>query len=246
VSSIVVQQAQERFMTAAAAARVDLPETELCRRLACGDARALERLMRLHNQRLYRAARAILRDDAEAEDVVQETYLRAYRGMHLFRGEAALSTWLVRICVHEALQRRRKARRRGEVMPIRPGLTAAEIDAQALAPRGDPTLAAAESGELRRRIEARIDALPDAFREVFVLRALEELSVEETAAVLGLPPVTVRTRFFRARSRLREALSREEDATLGEAFAFAGERCDRIVAGVLCRLLARASGLASP
>jgi len=233
-------------MTAATAARVELPETELCRRVAFGDARALERLMRLHNQRLFRTARAILRDDAEAEDVVQETYLRAYRGMSLFRGEAALSTWLVRICVHEALQRRRKARRRAEVMPIRPGLTAAEIEEQALVPQGDSTLAAAESGELRRRIEARIDALPDAYREVFVLRALEELSVGETAAALGLPPGTVRTRFFRARSRLREALSQEEDAMLGEAFAFARARCDRIVEGVLCRLLARASDLASP
>lgn len=231
-------------MTAATAARVDLPETELCRRVACGDARALERLMRLHNRRLYRAARAILRDEAEAEDVVQETYLRAYRGMHLFRGEAALSTWLVRICVREALQRRRKARRRAEVIPIRHGLTEAEIDAQAFEFPVDVTLAAVESGELRTRIEARIDALPDGFREVFVLRALEELSVEETAAALDLPPATVRTRFFRARSRLREALS-QEDSMLGQAFAFAGERCDRIVETVLCRLLAGASGPSS-
>jgi RNA polymerase sigma-70 factor (ECF subfamily) len=232
-------------MSAAAAARVDLPEAELCRRVACGDARALERLMRLHNQRLYRTARAVLRDEAEAEDVVQETYLRAYRGMGLFRGEAALSTWLVRICVHEALQRRRKARRRAEVIPIRPGLTEAEIDAQALAPQGDSTLAAAENGELRRRLETHIDALPDGFRAVFVLRALEELSVEETAAALGLPPATVRTRFFRARSRLREILSQEENVALGQAFAFAGERCDRIVEGVLYRLLAGASSLPS-
>ena len=234
-------------MTAAAAARVnpDLPESELCRRVAYGGARALERLMRLHNQRLYRAARAILRDDAEAEDVVQETYLHAYRGMSLFRGESALSTWLVRICVHEALQRRRKAQRRAEVIPIRPGLTEAEIDAQALVPGGDPTLAAAQNGELRRRIEARIDALPDAFRQVFVLRALGELSVEETAAALDLPPATVRTRFFRARSRLREALSQEEDMGLEQAFSFAGERCDRIVEGVLYRLLAGAGSLPS-
>lgn len=234
-------------MTAAAAARVnpDLPETELCRRVACGDARALERLMRLHNQRLYRTARAILRDDAEAEDVVQETYLRAYRGMSLFRGEAALSTWLVRICVHEALARRRKALRRAEVIPIRAGLSEAEIDAHALVPEGDSTLAAAENGELRRRIEGRIDALPDAFREVFVLRALEGMSVEETAAALDLPPATVRTRFFRARSRLREALCQEADTALDQAFSFAGERCDRIVAGVLYRLLAGVSSLPS-
>jgi len=233
-------------MTAVAAARVDshAAEAELCRRVANGDARALERLMRVHNQRLYRTARAILRDDAEAEDVVQETYLRAYRGMPLFRGDAALSTWLVRICVHEALQRRRKARRRAEVIPIRAGLTEAEIDMQALATPGDSTLAAAENGELRRRLEARIDALPDAFRAVFVLRALEELSVEETAKALDLPPATVRTRFFRARSRLREALS-QKDTVLAQAFAFAGERCDRIVEGVLCRLLAGVSGLSS-
>jgi len=229
-------------MTLAASVVVEpaLRDAELCRRIAGGDAAALERLMRAHNQRLFRTARAILRDDAEAEDVVQETYLRAYRGMGLFRGGAALSTWLVRICVHEALARRRRALRRDRVVPIRSGLTPEEIDVRAELPEHDATAAAAERSELRRLIEARIDALPDAFREVFVLRAVEELSVEETAAALDLPPATVRTRFFRARSRLREALSQELDLALDQAFSFAGERCDRIVARVLQRLFAGA------
>ncbi|HJS38636.1 MAG TPA: RNA polymerase sigma factor [Burkholderiales bacterium] len=197
----------------------------LVERVRAGDLGALEALMRRHNRLLYRTARAILRDDAEAEDAVQEAYLRAYRALHAFRGESKFSTWLVRIAANEALMRRRRNARAAAVVPID---AAAELQAEGKA--GDDML--------RRLLEKRIDALPDDYRAVFVLRALEELSVEETAVALGIPQATVRTRHFRARSLLRESLAREIDLTLEDAFGFDGERCDRTVAKVLERIRA--------
>lgn len=197
----------------------------LVERVRAGDLGALEALMRRHNRLLYRTARAILRDDAEAEDAVQEAYLRAYRALHAFRGESKFSTWLVRIAANEALMRRRRNARAAAVVPID---AAAELQAEGKA--GDDML--------RRLLEKRIDALPDDYRAVFVLRALEELSVEETAVALGIPQATVRTRHFRARSLLRESLAREIDLTMEDAFGFDGERCDRTVAKVLDRIRA--------
>ena len=208
-------------------------EMQLSQRIAHGDARAFEQLMRSHNRMLFRTARAILRDDAEAEDALQEAYLRAYRSIGAFRGEAKLSTWLVRLVANEALARRRKEARRAEVLPIVPG--AAEEDSM---DQSDGPQRKAERAEIRRLLEEKIDALPDGYRAVFVLRALEELSVEETAAALDIPAATVRTRFFRARSQLREALSREVDLAFDDAFSFAGERCDRIVARVMAGVTA--------
>ena len=199
-------------------------------------AEGFERLMRENNRRLFRTARAILRDDAEAEDAVQEAYLRAYRSMGDFRGEAKLSTWLVRIVVNEALARRRKGARRAAIVPIRGGAEDHEIAAEVALREDDGPESRTQRSELRRLLEQKIDELPDAFRAVFVLRALEELPVEETAAALGIPEATVRTRFFRARSQLREALAREIDFAFDDAFAFLGERCDRIVARVMARL----------
>lgn len=210
------------------------PDVDLARRTARGDTRAFEQLMRRYNRTLFRTARAILRDDALAEDAVQEAYIRAYRAMGEFRGDAKLSTWLVRIVANEALARRRKDARRAEVMPMYGG-DAGELEVPM---QEDGPQQSAERVEMRRLLEAKIDGLPDSYRTVFVLRALEELSVEETAAALGIPPATVRTRFFRARGLLREAISREIDVALDAAFGFAGERCDRIVASVLARIAA--------
>jgi RNA polymerase sigma-70 factor (ECF subfamily) len=214
------------------------PDGELAQRIAAGDHAAFALLMRRYNQSLYRAARSILKDDAEAEDAVQDAYLLAYRSMGSFRGDAKLSTWLVRIAVNEALARLRKRARRGEVIRLdgEPGSNdeATETDMHQAQPE-QPERGALRA-ETRRLLEKKIDALPDAFRTVFVLRALEELSVEETAAALGIPEATVRSRFFRARSLLREALAREIDVAFEDAFAFAGARCDRIVAGVLAKL----------
>ena len=215
-----------------------LSDPELAQHIVAGDRDAFELLMRRHNQMLYRTARSILRDDAEAEDAVQEAYLLAYRGMSGFRGDAKLSTWLVRIVVNEAIARARKRNRSAEIIQLT-GET--QEDREAVEEDMNQTLPeqpehAARRAQTRRLLEAKIDELPDAFRTVFVLRALEELSVEEAAVALGIPEATVRSRFFRARSLLREALSKEIDVAHGDAFAFAGARCDRIVAGVLAKL----------
>jgi len=215
----------------------ELPDVEVARRVAAGDKDAFRLLMRRHNQRLYRTARSILKSDAEAEDAVQEAYLLAYRSMGKFRGDSSLSTWLVRIVVNEALARMRKNTRSAKVIRLD-----AEVESSAEGEFNmeDTAVEQPEDGafraEIRRLLERNIDELPSAFRTVFVLRALEEMSVEETAVVLGVPEATVRTRFFRARSLLREGLARAIDFSLEDAFRFAGDRCDRIVEGVLARL----------
>ena len=200
------------------------------------DARAFEEIMRKHNRMLFRTARAILRDDAEAEDALQEAYVQAYNSMHTFRADSKLSTWLARIVANEALMRLRKEKRRAEIVPIQPAATVQEIEHIMDDDRDKAPDAAAERREMRRVLESQIDALPDTYRTVFMLRAVEELSVEETAAVLDLPAATVRTRFFRARSMLREMLAQKIDVACEDAFSFAGARCDRIVANVLARI----------
>ncbi|MGH8457021.1 MAG: RNA polymerase sigma factor [Stenotrophobium sp.] len=216
----------------------DLSDAELARQIVAGDRDALTLLMRRNNQPLYRTARSILKDDAEAEDAVQEAYIHAYRAMDKFRDDAKLSTWLVRIVVNEALGRLRKRSRRAEVIQLDDntlqGICAGELNMSESTPE-QPERSALRA-ETRRLLEAKIDQLPDAFRTVFVLRALEEMTVDEAAVCLGIPAATVRTRYFRAKGLLREALAREIDFSLEDAFSFAGERCDRIVAGVLDRL----------
>ncbi|TMH72598.1 MAG: RNA polymerase sigma factor [Betaproteobacteria bacterium] len=199
------------------------------------DARAFGRIMREHNRMLFRTARAILRDDAEAEDALQEAYVQAYHALPSFRGEAKLSTWLARIVANEALMRLRKQTRRAEIVPIQPA-TGHELEHVTDTDMHNAPDASAERKEMRLALESQIDALPDNYRAVFMLRAVEELSVEETAAVLEIPPATVRTRFFRARSLLREALAQKIDLAYEDAFSFAGSRCDRIVARVLERI----------
>jgi RNA polymerase sigma-70 factor, ECF subfamily len=208
-------------------------DADLASRIAGGDRDALVAMMRRYNQTLFRTARSILKDDAEAEDAVQDAYLLAYRSIGGFRADAKLSTWLVRIVANESFARLRKRKRRSEVVPLHgddddatPETTMTDI------PQDRPeglTLRA----ELRRVLEAHIDALPSAFRAVFVLRAIEEMGVDEVAAALDIPAATVRTRYFRARSLLRDSLAKEIEFDLDELFSFAGERCDRIVSGVL-------------
>jgi RNA polymerase sigma-70 factor (ECF subfamily) len=216
-------------------------DLELARRAAQGDARVLEAIMRRHNLALFRTARAILRNDAEAEEALQEAYLRAFRSIGEFRAEAKLSTWLARIVANEAFARLRKQRRRAEIVPLQSGAAMEDLAEIAEGNMNTQPEISTQRNELRRILEAQIDALPDAYRPVFMLRAVEELSVEETATVLGIPAATVRSRFFRARSLLREALASKIDCGLEETFAFAGARCDRIVAGVLARLGAKSS-----
>jgi RNA polymerase sigma-70 factor (ECF subfamily) len=216
----------------------DLTDPELATRIAQGDRDAFSVLMRRHNRALYRAARAVLRNDADAEDAVQDAWLQAYDAIGGWRGDAKLSTWLTRIAVNAALQRLRKRARTAEIIrmdgEVPMGVSGDDDGATPVAP-DRPDLAAMRA-ETRRLIEKAVDALPDAFRVVFMLRAVEEMSVEETASALGVPEPTVRSRFFRARSQLRESLAREIDLAVEDAYGFAGARCDRIVARVLARL----------
>jgi RNA polymerase sigma-70 factor, ECF subfamily len=211
---------------------------DVARRIAAGDQNELQRLMRRYNQRLYRTARSILRDDAEAEDTVQESYLLAYKAMAQFRGDATLSTWLVRIVANEALGRLRKRSRRAELIDLSGTTDCISDDPELNMTDTSPEQpdAAAIRAQMRVLLEAKIDKLPDAFRVVFVLRAVEEMTAEEAAVCLGIPPATVRTRYFRAKGLLRESLAQEVDLSMQDAFRFDGVRCDRIVAGVLQRL----------
>ncbi|HEX2828519.1 MAG TPA: RNA polymerase sigma factor [Burkholderiales bacterium] len=224
-------------LTVAGPASDDL---EIARRIAAGDTTAMTLLMRQCNRKLFRAARSILDDDAEAEDALQEAYVTAYVEMKTFRGASKLTTWLTRIVINEALGRLRKKKRQAEVLAFSPG----RLDP---APQEDASMERsieaspedhASRAELRAVLERKIGELPIAFRTVFMMRELEEMTVEETAECLGIPEATVRTRLFRARALLRESLAREIDVATGDAFAFAGARCDRIVATVLDRLRA--------
>jgi len=226
-------------MTAGAAAQRQPDDAELARRIAGRDERAFEAVMREHNRMLYRLARSILKDDAEAEDAVQEGYFSAYRNIAGFRGGAKLSTWLARIVINEAYGRLRKRKQAAVVVPLesaRIGGDSRPEEGTMVEGTGERPDAAALRAELRGLLERRIDALPEPFRIVFVLRDVEEMSVEEAADCLDIPAATVRTRAFRARALLRESLSRDLDAVTVDAFGFAGQRCDRIVAKVLERV----------
>jgi len=214
----------------------DDSDAALRQRVVDGEQAAFAKLMRRYNRRLYRVARSILRDDADAEDALQEAYIQAYRALPDFRGESSLATWLTRIVMNAALMRRRSTGRMAEVIELgaEPAMEqhggARDENAS-----GQPEQAA-QRAQARGLIEAKIDGLPEVFRTVFILRAVEELSVEETGKLLGIPEATVRSRYFRARAMLREALARELDFAMEDAFGFDGARCDRIVEGVMRRL----------
>ena len=197
------------------------------------DPKAFEAVMRQHNRMLYRLARSILKDDADAEDALQEAYLAAYRSLASFRGDSRMSSWLARIVINESYARLRK-RKSAIVVPLSgeaPDMETSMPDRESERPD-----ALALRGELRALLMRRIDALPEQFRTVFVMRDVEDLSVEETAECLSIPEATVRSRAFRARALLRESIAREIDVATVDAFGFDGARCDRIVARVLARL----------
>lgn len=194
-------------------------------RIRGGEIDAFEVLMRRYNQRVYRAVRSILSDEDEVEDVMQEAYVLAFTHLADFEGRAAFSTWLVRIAVHEALARARKSRRFDP-------LSDADDNASASV---DPEVNMS-SKETRALLESAIDGLRAGFREVFVLRAVEELSTAEVAECLGIREETVKTRYFRAKEALRAALIERIEAGVNETFAFQRPRCDRVVGGVLERL----------
>ncbi len=219
-----------------------LSDSELAYAIASGDHEAFRALMRKYNRLLYRTARSILKDDADAEDVLQNAYLLVYRGISKFRGEAGLSTWLVRVVINEALGCLRKRSRSAHVINLEGSELDAAVEAEAdrnwdKGERPEDGLMCADAQQL---IQAKVDELPLAYRAVFVLRAVEELSVTETAEALQIPEATVRTRFFRARTRLRESLSVDAVGALDMAFPFAGARCDGIVARVMAAISADA------
>ena len=195
-------------------------DDELVKRILGGEQVLFAELMRRYNQRLYRAVRAIVRQDDEAEDVVQHAYVAAYKNLGQFRGEAKLSTWLTRIAVNEALSRVRK-NGRGEMEVV----IEQEPTPEDLAYRA----------EVGRILEQQIDELPEGMRVVFVMREVEELDTAETSACLGISEEAVRVRLHRARHLLQERLSRVLESA-PEAFRFDGDRCDRIVFGVMARL----------
>lgn len=220
-------------------------DSVLVERVRDGDRAAFELIMRRHNQRLYRLARGILRNGAEAEDTVQETYLRCFEKLGDFIGPAGFPAWLGQIVVNEALGRLRKQGRvislddyaaRSDGRHRQAGVPQQEGYGAAMKSQDPDPERLAASGELRRLIERAVDALPEDFRTVFILRAVESLSVAETADYLAIRPETVKTRFHRARKQIQATLGSELDALMPSVFGFAGDRCDRIVAGVLQRL----------
>jgi len=209
-----------------------LDDMEIARRVVAGDRAAFTLLMRRNNRRLYRLARATLRNDGEAEEALQEAYLAAYYSISNFRGDSTLATWLSRMVLNECLARLRKNARRHSVIPM---VTDDEIEFIHADEHDLPDRVLVRA-EMRELIERRLDELPQEFRLVFMLRSVQELSVEETADCLGIEPATVRTRHFRARSLLREALARDIDVAARDLFDFGGACCDRIVATVNTRL----------
>lgn len=215
---------------------VRAPEAELVRRAQDRDEAALREIMQANNRRLYRLARGILRSDSEAEDAVQETYVRAFTQLDAFRGESALSTWLSRIVINEALGRVRSRKPHVELG----SMPEAALDAQIIqfpfsSAASDPEKSMAQR-EIQRVVEHAIDELPDVFRMVFVARVMEGMSMEETADLLGVKPETVKTRLHRARTMLRENVEKKIGPVVMDAFPFAGWRCERLTEAVLKRL----------
>ena len=221
-----------------AASAPGLSDYDLGLRVRAGDAAAFELIMRRHNRRLFRLARSVLKNGPEAEDVVQESYVRAFTKLDGFVGPDGFGAWLARIAYHEALGRLRGW---GRVVSLHDYVSDGDGETdvrhvETMTSRHPDPERLTENGELRRLLEDAIDALPDDFRAVFVLRAVEGMSVAEIAQALSIRPETVKTRFHRARQRLQETLGARFDALMPVAFEFGGARCDRIVSAVLARL----------
>ena len=212
--------------TASASQLTAATDEDIVARVLGGETALFELLMRRHNQRLYRVARGIVGDDAEAEDVTQEAYVRAFQHLGQFAGRAKFSTWLTRIAVHEASARRRRRGRQIDVQESMPALAS---------PAAGPEQRAADQ-ELGRAIEAAMDALPAVYGAVFMLREVEGLSTAETAACLEINEETVKTRLHRARALLRNHITARVGAAARESFQFAGAGCDRTVAAVMARI----------
>ncbi|MET3597279.1 MULTISPECIES: RNA polymerase sigma factor [Mesorhizobium] len=223
-------------LQAAAIAAADDGDMALVRRALAREADAFRSIIKTHNQRLYRIARSVVRNDAEAEDIVQEAYMRAFASLDAFRGDASLATWLSRIVINEALGRLRK-KKRIVAMPENPEaqIIRFPLNPNDLNPSDDPERTMAQR-QILGLVERATDSLPDVYRTVFVARVIEGLSIEETAELLGIRPETVKTRLHRARALVRKALDDEIGPVLLDAFPFAGRRCERLTQAVMKRL----------
>jgi RNA polymerase sigma-70 factor, ECF subfamily len=216
-------------------APVEPGDSELVRRALAREEAAVRAIMQANNRRLYRLARGILRNDGEAEDVVQEAYVRAFTHLESFRGDSSLSTWLSRITMNEALGRLRRRRPAVELDSLPQGALEAEIIQFPLYAAADPEKSMAQR-EIQAVVEHAIDELPEAFRLVFITRVIEGMNVEETAEILSLKPETVKSRLHRARNMLRDIVEKKIGPVVMEAFPFAGKRCERLTDAVLKRL----------
>lgn len=220
-----------------------LDDEGLVRHALAGAPQAFRAIMQRHNRRLYRVARGIVGHETDAEDVLQEAYVRAFAHLGEFRGDARLSTWLTRIVINEALGRMRRRREMVELSQVeRAERRSAQIVMFPTALHSSDPEADAASAQFRRMLEQAVDELPPNFRIVFMMRDMEEMSIEETAAQLGIAPATVKTRLHRARQMLRKAFDRRFVSTLRDAFPFEGLRC----AGVTERVMKRLPNLRTP
>jgi len=218
----------------AAPAVVD--DAELVRRVLARDADAFRTIMQRHNRRLYRIARSVLRNNAEAEDAAQEAYVSAFTHLASYRGESSLAAWLSRIAMNEALGRLRRRRDTVDIATLKDTRAEAEIIQFPLAAQTDDPERTMAQRQILQLVEETTDALPEAYRLVFVTRVIEGMSVEETADLLGIKPETVKTRLHRARQLVREQLDKKIGPVLMDAFPFAGKRCERMTGAVLNRL----------
>jgi RNA polymerase sigma-70 factor (ECF subfamily) len=209
-------------------------DNDVVSRVLNGEIVLFELLMRRHNQRIYRAIRAILRDDAETEDVMQETYVRAYEHLAQFAGRAQFSTWLTRIAVNEAIKR---SVARGKLDPLNEGIAAGEDEVMPAFQQATATPEAnASQNELKSILEKAVLALPDGYRAVVMLRDIEDMSTAETAEALSLSESNVKVRLHRAHDLLRDELLTMTRRASAEAFGFHATRCDRVVAAVMARI----------
>jgi RNA polymerase sigma-70 factor (ECF subfamily) len=225
-------------MKPAPAPRIAVPsdDAELVRRALARDDTAFRIIMERHNRRLYRIARGILRNDTEAEDVVQEAYVSAFTHLDGFRGDSSLATWLARITMNEALGRLRRERLAVDLDTFEAQRTEAQIIQFPQTVTSDDPERTMAQREILQLVERATDNLPEIFCIVFITRVIEGMSVEETADLLGLRPETVKTRLHRARRLVREQLDKQIGPVLMEAFPFAGRRCERMTNAVMQRL----------
>jgi RNA polymerase sigma-70 factor (ECF subfamily) len=226
--SVSMSMAEELGGTPGASEPAAESDEKIVARVCAGESALFELLMRRNNQRVYRAARAIVKDDNEAEDVMQDAYGRAYEHLHEFEARARFSTWLTRIAVHEALAR---VRRRNRLASF----DAQPEESMPANPASSPEQQTSDI-EMRTVLESAVEKLPDEFRAVFVLRAVEGMSGAETAECLGIPEDTVKTRLHRARGRLREMVLESIEPAVPALYEFHLSRCDRVVAAVLRKL----------